>query len=115
LVFYFRNREAKSEPEGYKITLGAFLFDTRKQILSHQNTDTELTSKESELLHLLYKHLNETVERDYLLQQVWGGSGDYIGRTPDVYISKLRKKLEADPRLQIINVRGVGYKLVVND
>lgn len=114
LVFYMRNRDAKPEIEKYKITLGTFIFDSRKQVLSHQGTDTELTSKESDLLLLLCKHINETVERDRLLQQVWGDSGDYIGRTLDVYISKLRKKLEADRQLEILNVRGIGYKLILN-
>jgi len=73
----------------------------------------ELTSKESNLLKLLYQHTNATVERDEILRQVWGDEGDYVGRTLDVFISKLRKKLDRDEAVKIVNARGVGYKLVV--
>jgi DNA-binding response OmpR family regulator len=58
------------------------------------------------------KTSHSTVERDYLLRTVWGDEGNYIGRTLDVFISKLRKKLEDDASVKIINVRGVGYKLI---
>jgi DNA-binding response OmpR family regulator len=54
------------------------------------------------------------VERDEILNKVWGDDGDYVGRTLDVFISKLRKKLEADACVKIVNIRGVGYKLVVD-
>ena len=56
--------------------------------------------------------VNTTVERDVILNMVWGDEGDYVGRTLDVFISKLRKKLEADSSVKIVNIRGVGYKLV---
>ena len=62
---------------------------------------------------MLYEKLNETVEKEVILKEVWGDEGDYVGRTLDVFISKLRKKLEADPNVKIVNIRGVGYKLVV--
>ena len=54
------------------------------------------------------------MERDVILNMVWGDEGDYIGRTVDVFISKLRKKLEFDSKVKIVNVRGVGYKLVMD-
>jgi hypothetical protein len=59
--------------------------------------------------------VNATVERDDILKSVWGDDGDYVGRTLDVFISKLRKKLEADSNIKIINIRGIGYKLVLNE
>jgi DNA-binding response OmpR family regulator len=74
----------------------------------------ELSSKESELLLLLFSHKNKTLEREFLLHVIWGDEGDYVGRTLDVFISKLRKKLEADPSLKIVNIRGVGYRFVVS-
>ena len=55
----------------------------------------------------------ELLEREVILKTVWGDDGDYIGRTLDVFISKLRKKLEANTNLKIVNIRGVGYKLVI--
>ena len=78
------------------------------------NKKTELTGKETALLMLLYTNVNLVVEKDRILKDVWGDEGDYVGRTLDVYISKLRKKLEADPRLKIVNIRGIGYKFIVD-
>ena len=77
------------------------------------NNTIELTSKESELLSLLYESVNHTVDRETILNKVWGDEGDYVGRTLDVYISKLRKKLENDSSIQLKNIRGVGYKLII--
>lgn len=64
------------------------------------------------MLLLLHANVNQTIERVEILNIVWGDEGDYIGRTLDVFISKRRKKLEGDTNLQIVNIRGVGYKLV---
>jgi DNA-binding winged helix-turn-helix (wHTH) protein len=104
-----------SKPEITKsaLSLGAFSFDPKGMCLYHSGDKTELTGKETDLLLLLYHAMNATVERDDILREVWGDDGDYIGRTLDVFISKLRKKLERDPNVEILNVRGVGYRLVV--
>jgi len=72
----------------------------------------ELSSKETDLLFLLFNHKNKVMTRENILQIVWGDEGDYIGRTLDVFISKLRKKLAKDPNVKIVNVRGIGYKLI---
>lgn len=96
------------------IVLGSFQFDSTNMVLIHNNDRIDLTGKENELLQLLYEAQNVTVERQEILNAVWGDEGDYVGRTLDVFISKLRKKLAADARIKIINIRGVGYKLVLN-
>jgi len=96
------------------ITLGDYKFDKRNMELLHHDEKTELTGKEAELLFLLYNKANSTIDRTIILKEVWGDDGDYVGRTLDVYISKLRKKLEADTNLKIVNIRGIGYKLVMN-
>jgi DNA-binding response OmpR family regulator len=83
--------------------------------LSFEDKIIELTSKEADLLFLLYSAANNTLERKVILNTVWGDEGDYVGRTLDVFISKLRKKLEADSNLKIVNIHGVGYKFVMND
>ncbi|MBT8195742.1 MAG: winged helix-turn-helix domain-containing protein, partial [Bacteroidia bacterium] len=70
--------------------------------------------KEADLLLLLYNSANTTVERETILIRVWGNDGDYVGRIMDVFISKLRKKLEADTSVKIVNIRGIGYKLVMD-
>jgi len=58
---------------------------------------------------------NAPVEREVMLKEVCGGVGDYVGRTIDVFISKLRKKFEVDPSVRIANIRGEGYKLILDD
>lgn len=106
----FRNRK-KTNPN--LISLGKFHFDKNNAELILAEQRIELTGKEADLLLLLYNCVNQTVEREVILNVVWGDEGDYVGRTLDVFISKLRKKLEADSTLKISNVRGVGYKLVM--
>jgi DNA-binding response OmpR family regulator len=80
-----------------------------------KNEVVKLTSKETDLLLLLHTSANSTLERELILKAVWGNEADYVGRTLDVFISKLRKKLDADSSLKIVNVRGVGYKLILNE
>ena len=115
VLLYRRNKKKKQkESDPNLIRLGKFYFNKQKTELELEKQVIELTSKESDLLILLHQHANETVEREIILNVVWGDEGDYVGRTLDVFISKLRKKLEADPNVKITNVRGVGYRLVVS-
>lgn len=95
------------------IHLGAYQFDPNGMLLLLPSQRIELTGKEAELLLLLYQSVNQTIERDTILSKVWGDEGYYVGRTLDVFISKLRKKLAFDENVRIVNIRGVGYKLVV--
>ena len=95
------------------MTIGAYQFQPKKLLLSIADARIELTSKEADLLIMLYGAANTTVERTHLLRHVWGDNGDYVGRTLDVFISKLRKKLDQDPNIKIANIRGVGYRLVM--
>lgn len=109
-----RKNEGASVTDEAFVPVGAFQFSPQFGVLSHAAGTIELTSKESELLAALHQSANETVERQTLLTTVWGDEGDYVGRTLDVYISKLRKKLADNPGVKIVNVRGVGYKLVLS-
>jgi hypothetical protein len=113
LVFFafFYSRRRTSARIG--IELGAYLFDPNRMTLTYTNNTIELTSKESELLQVLYENVNHTVDRETILNKVWGDEGDYVGRTLDVYVSKLRKKLEHDATIQLKNIRGIGYKLIL--
>ena len=95
--------------------IGDSQFDKRNMVLSFEDNRVELSHKESELLALLHASANEPIEREVLLEKVWGDEGDYVGRTLDVFISKLRKKLKADKSLKIVNIRGIGYKLIVSN
>jgi len=109
--FYFKKKQKKINDN--RIVIGACLYDPKQMTLTLINNIIELTSKESELLNILNESVNETVDRETLLNRVWGDEGDYVGRTLDVYISKLRKKLENDTSIEIKNIRGIGYKLIV--
>ncbi len=116
LAFVLRRKTTAEPPHNPDlIHLGKYIFDKRNMLLSYENTTTELTSKESELLATLHSAANHTLKREALLNAVWGDEGDYVGRTLDVFISKLRKKLEGDPNIKITNIRGIGYKLILND
>lgn len=100
--------------ENFHASIGQFTFDQQNLILKLGDKITVLTGKECDLLALLLQNQNETVDREKILNVVWGDDGDYVGRTLDVFISKLRKKLEADRNVRIISIRGVGYKLILN-
>jgi len=115
VLFFFWKKGYRFRPDPGAILIGEYLFDRRNMELSLQDEKTELTSKEADLLFLLHSSANATVEREVMLKVVWGDEGDYVGRTLDVFISKLRKKLEADPSVRIANIRGVGYKLILNN
>lgn len=97
------------------ISIGKYDFDKIKMTLSIENKTIELTGKETDLLMLLYENANQTLEREQILKLVWGDEGDYVGRTLDVFISKLRKKLTADTNLKIMNIRGVGYRFILDN
>jgi len=113
LFYYLWKRRKKSTIDPNLIPLGEYFFDKRNTELIIKEQRIELTSKEADLLLLLYNAVNTTVEREHILNKVWGDEGDYVGRTLDVFISKLRKKLEFDSKVKIVNIRGIGYKLVL--
>lgn len=114
LVSLLLKRKQKPQSDEDGIQLGLFRFSQPKMELTISEHRIELTSKEADLLHLLSTAINQTVERDEILRVVWEDEGAYVGRTLDVFISKLRKKLEADPNVRIVNVRGIGYKLIID-
>ncbi len=112
--FFLWKRKNRSTIHPNLIPLGEYHFDKRNTELLIEKQRIELTSKEADLLILLYNAVNSTVEREVILKMVWGDEGAYVGRTLDVFISKLRKKLEFDSKVKIVNIRGVGYKLVMD-
>jgi len=114
-VAVFRKMKINVPIDKNKMKLGASLYEPKKRVLIHQKKTIELTSKENELLSLLNEFANETVTKETILHKVWGDEGHYVGRTLDVTISKLRKKLEHDASIQIKNIRGVGYRLIIEE
>lgn len=109
-----RKTKPKTIIEENVTSIGLYKFNKRSMELILGEEKIELTSKECDLLQLLCDSTNNTVERETILKMVWGDEGDYVGRTLDVFISKLRKKLEGDSNVRIANIRGVGYKLIVD-
>ncbi|WP_196896089.1 response regulator transcription factor [Aureivirga marina] len=92
--------------------LGKYDFDYKKQLLTFEEEEIHLTHREAELLYHLMLHKNEILERSEILNKLWGTDDFFTTRSMDVFISKLRKKLKKDTTIQIINVRGFGYKLI---
>lgn len=110
-----RRVRGKRSRESTIYQLGSYVFDTQKQVLTHDGQQTKLTTKESELLALLCLHANEILQRDYALKTIWIDDNYFNARSMDVYITKLRKHLKDDDSIEIINVHGKGYKLIVPD
>jgi two-component system OmpR family response regulator len=96
-----------------QFTIGKFSFDNASRILKIGDSETKLTTKESELLKILALHMDRILERELALNEVWGTDSYFAGRSMDVYIAKLRKYLKDDPHVEILNVHGTGFKLHV--
>lgn len=95
------------------LTLGRFTFDFPKQTLQFQDDEKVLlTHREAHLMFHLIKNKNQVLDRTLILNKLWGNDDFFNARSMDVFISKLRKKLCADDSIQILNVRGFGYKLI---
>ena len=94
--------------------IGRYTFDFNRQILTIKGKDQKLTSKEAGLLRLLRINANEVLERSTALNKIWSDDSYFNARSMDVYIVKLRKYLKEDPSVELINVHGIGFKLVMN-
>lgn len=108
-----RRVKGKKVKEQQIYSFGSLKFDTQKQVLTIKDQETKLTTKESELLALLCAHANQILERNHALKQIWVDDNYFNARSMDVYITKLRKLLKTDPEIEIINIHGKGYKLIV--
>ncbi len=93
--------------------IGKYLFDHEQQVLRLKEEKMKLTSREADLLRLLCVHMNNVLERDEALRTLWGSDSFFNGRSMDVFISRLRKYLRKDKNVEILNVHGRGFKLLV--
>lgn len=107
-----RRVRGKKNKESTLYHIGRFTFDTLKQLLTIDDKQTKLTTKENELLSLLCSHANDILQRDFALKTIWIDDNYFNARSMDVYITKLRKHLKEDPQIEIINIHGKGYKLI---
>ena len=102
--------ELKTDKEN--IIIGEYHFNVTKQTLEFSSEIAQLTHRESQLLFHLFEQKNKVLDRTFILNKLWGNDDFFNARSMDVFISKLRKKLKKDPNIQILNVRGFGYKLI---
>ena len=97
------------------IRIGHFSLDTENLKLVLNETETGLTKKEVQILKLRSKFKNQVLPREVILNTVWGQDDYFVGRSLDVFITKLRKYLKSDPNISIVNVHGVGFKMEIKE
>jgi hypothetical protein len=117
LIFFRTVKQRATTPgdeTGGVLTLGPVLFDAKKRQLRISGNIVDLTGTETRILKILALSPNETIERSRLQKEIWEDEGIVVGRSLDMFISKLRKKLEPDPHIKIAVIRGKGYKLEIN-
>jgi DNA-binding response OmpR family regulator len=108
------NSEKKEEEKQSHFKVGQYEFDYTNQIISIGDAHQKLSTKEAELLRLLCLRKNEVLTREEALLNIWHDDNYFNGRSMDVFLSKIRKYLRDDPNVEIINVHGRGYKLLIN-
>jgi two-component system response regulator VicR len=109
-----RRTQKSSEIQTLKIyNIGDFELHYDEQYIKSPSGTHKLTSKENELLRLLASEMNKLVNRSHALKQIWGDDSYFNARSMDVYLSKIRKILKEDPKVQIITIHGEGFKMVV--
>lgn len=96
-----------------RMAIGSLQFDSNKSILYTNSGEKKLTTKENALLSLLVKNINDVLDRQATLRAIWGDDNYFNGRSMDVYIAKLRKLLSEDPSIEIMNIHGIGFKLII--
>ena len=103
------------KPEEKIITLGIYTFDVDNYTLKANNDIKTLTKKEASILKILYKFKNQVIPREVILNAVWGQDDYFVGRSMDVFITKLRKYLKDEPKIHIANIHGVGFKFEIKE
>lgn len=110
-----RNEELHREEANAEYDLGSYHFNPRLRELSANGKVQTLSPKENELLKMLAEYKNDLLPREAALKRIWGSDTYFNGRSMDVYIAKLRKYLKDDSKLEIVNIHGNGFRLVVQD
>ena len=110
-----RNEEAKTESENTEFDLGAYHFNPKLRQLTKGNSSHTLSPKESDLLRMLCEYKNDLLPREKALKKIWGSDTYFNGRSMDVYIAKLRKYLKEETNVEIVNIHGNGFRLVVTE
>lgn len=109
----FLKRKFVTVPVNDVHKVGIYIFDYRNLTLALNSTKRNLTQKEADLLKMLLDHKNNVVKRGLILEKLWGEDDYFLGRSMDVFISRLRKYLSEDPNIKLDNIHGVGFKLMI--
>jgi DNA-binding response OmpR family regulator len=112
-VFLRRSVDQKPESTSNLFQIGEYDFDHSRLVITRKDEEKSLTQKEAEVLKVLCNNRDRVLKREEILTQIWGDDDYFMGRSLDVFISKLRKYLKEDPRIQIVNYHGVGFRLEV--
>lgn len=110
-----RRSNIGTEEKQKTFEVGVFEYDPETRLLRLDGDEKKLTTKENQLLHLLVKNRNDILDRRIALEAIWGEDNYFNGRSMDVYIAKLRKHLKEDGRIEILNIHGQGFKLLVHE
>lgn len=110
-----RNEDLNKENENMEFDLGRYHFNPKLRELIYDGKTQTLSPKENELLKMLAEHKNDLLPRERALKKIWGSDTYFNGRSMDVYIAKLRKYLKDDEHIEIVNIHGNGFRLVVKE
>ena len=106
---------SSEESESKEVSIGEYTFDKENFMLVHPEFEKKLTKKEAQILSMLCKFMNKVLPREVVLNAVWGQDDYFVGRSLDVFITKLRKYLSKDENVQIENIHGIGFKLITKE
>lgn len=112
-VFLKRSQTGVSNQYKHEIQIGSYTFIQEELLLKHPDNERRLTLKEAELIKLFASHQNTVLTRDEILVRVWGSNDYFLGRSLDVFISRLRKYFSEDPSIKINNLHGIGFRFTV--
>lgn len=111
-VLRIRNGDLPARSGGDVVKLGNYLFHLNRQLLSQGREERKLSYRESELLKLFYENRDGIIDRKEILNLLWGNDSFFNSRNLDVYVTKLRSYLKDDPSLEIITIKGIGYRFI---
>ena len=112
-VLRFRNGDAANDDKKDTVKIGRYTFHLNHQVLKNNDEERKLSFRESELLKVLYQNRDKIIDRRDILNLLWGNDNFFNSRNLDVYITKLRSYLKGDPKLEILTIKGIGYRFVV--
>lgn len=113
-IFLRRSRGVTVKSADQPVMIGKYYFDYKNLSLSAEGYAETLTQKEADLLKLLFEHRNQVIKRSFILETIWGKDDYFLGRSLDVFISRLRKYLNLDESIKVENIHGVGFKFRVD-